>query len=410
MRHAALQPKSVEKTSVKLAVSVFCPSTRDALEFYAEHEGKTEWRGTADFARFITKLWHVLNVKTCSKGSRKRDFSMEPVRTSWDWQLQYLKDVAHFFTQWELSGQPGLTHETFQAVQHTCLAVAECAVYLLEVKGFDVVLLGHLQSDPIESRFGWLRQMSGANYYISTKQVVDSDRKIRAVSLLKFSGVSLAEIDAAIQHGKTKTGSGYSEEDKVADDIADQLTYDHLPETSDMNIIYYVAGYIARSVFRTTKCTSCKEALSEEGTADVMECDAEHLPYSATTFFDTVNRGGLKKPTDFTFQLTCHCWTVYQEIRDNSKLSGTLLGTRSQSVLFYKVMDRATCHHSVVNCGLNNYFCFDGHDLTKFVVQKFFNCVAKNLVKLMSNQTNASQPERSRKINKLSSKSTDAST
>jgi len=40
LRQATLQPKSTEKTSMKLAVSVFCDSTRDALLFYSEHEKK----------------------------------------------------------------------------------------------------------------------------------------------------------------------------------------------------------------------------------------------------------------------------------------------------------------------------------------------------------------------------------
>lgn len=44
---AALQPKNIEKVSVKLATSVFSESTHDALHFYATNEGQTEWLGTA---------------------------------------------------------------------------------------------------------------------------------------------------------------------------------------------------------------------------------------------------------------------------------------------------------------------------------------------------------------------------
>ena len=44
---SVLDPKSIEKTSVKLAVSIFCESTRDALQFYAIQEGKTTWTQTA---------------------------------------------------------------------------------------------------------------------------------------------------------------------------------------------------------------------------------------------------------------------------------------------------------------------------------------------------------------------------
>ena len=67
---------------------------------------------------------------------------------------------------------------------------------MIEKLNFKFVLLGQLQSDPIESRFGWLRQLFSANYIISIKQVLDSERKIRALSLLKFSRFSLSDIDA----------------------------------------------------------------------------------------------------------------------------------------------------------------------------------------------------------------------
>jgi hypothetical protein len=98
--------------------------------------------------------------------------------------------------------------------------------------------------------------MSGANYYTSTKQVLDSDRKIRAVSLLKFSGISLTEIDAAIQCENSLKTIGSAINEHTADDVVEQLTCQHLPDISDLNVIYYVAGYIARSVCRITRCDS----------------------------------------------------------------------------------------------------------------------------------------------------------
>ena len=93
--------------------------------------------------------------------------TMDPVtvRSSADWKLQFLREFAEFLERWQQSGQPGLTRETFLAICQTCLSVADCASYLLDMLGFSYVLLGHLQSDPIEARFGWLRQLSGANYW-----------------------------------------------------------------------------------------------------------------------------------------------------------------------------------------------------------------------------------------------------
>ena len=113
-------------------------------------------------------------------------------------------------------------------------------------RGFSFVLLGNLQSDPIENRFGWLRQLSGANYYTSMRQVLDSDRKIRAVSLIRFSGFTLTEIDNAISASQPLTPAA----DSTADALVESLNFQNWPSDSDMNIIFYISGAIARSVFR----------------------------------------------------------------------------------------------------------------------------------------------------------------
>jgi len=82
LKLAALNPKSIEKTSIKLAISVFCESTRDALYHYATHEGKSKWKsGSANFISFIIKLWNVMNVKSGTKGKHKRNVTMDPVRS-----------------------------------------------------------------------------------------------------------------------------------------------------------------------------------------------------------------------------------------------------------------------------------------------------------------------------------------
>ena len=93
---ATLQPRSIEKTSVKLAVSVFCESTRDAVQYYAAHDGRPTWATTADFITLLLKLWNVLNVKTSCKGKQKRDYTMDPVRSSLDWKLVFLWEFADF--------------------------------------------------------------------------------------------------------------------------------------------------------------------------------------------------------------------------------------------------------------------------------------------------------------------------
>jgi hypothetical protein len=337
---------------------------------------------------------------------------MYPIQSCDDWQLYFLQEFALFIERWEQSGSPGLTKETFLAIKHTCLAVKECTIYLINQRGFDNVLLGFLQSDPIESRFGWLRQMSGANYFISMRQVLDSDRKIRAVSLLKFSKFSLSEIDEII-----KSTNSFAEDSEnsttndvnntITDNICHSLTYNQLPTTSDANIIYYISGYIGRSVCRITKCDDCRDILTDHNKADLEQPHLEDgvIPSNSSNLFQSINRGGLKPPTEFAYTLTVHCWRIYEEIRSTDSLLKQFLQVKMHRNIFYEIMDRATCHDCVIDYGLNNTMCVRGHNITKFVCDRFFNCVAKNLVKHLTIKANPNEAQaKKRKIDKLTSK------
>ena len=296
----------------------------------------------------------------------------------------------------------GLTRETFLALRHTCLALADCAAFLLDRLGFNFVLLGRLQSDPIESRFGWLRQLSGANYYVSMWQVLEGDRKIRALSLLRFSEFSLSEIDEAIQ---SETSSAQLASDNTADTIVDALTYTHCPSCSDANTIYYVSGAIARSVVRTTKCDNCKELLINTDEHEELHLD-DVCDYDVSTFLDAVNRGGLCRPSDYTFTLAVHCWRVYDEIKVTDELKKLLLAADNQRCLFMKVMERATANKLNDSLLAFGNYCTAGHDLQALIVQRFFNCVAKNLAKELTSSANADRDTttKKRKIAKLTSK------
>jgi hypothetical protein len=398
-----LAPKNIEKTSAKLATSVFNESTRDALRFYAVNEGKAEWSGTAEFIALILKLWNVMNVKFSMKGKFKHDCSMDPIRRVDDWKLEFLTECADFLQSWEASGKPGLTRETFLALRQTCLSLRDCAIYLLSQHGFNYVLLGRLQSDDIESRFGWLRQLSGANYYVSMRQVLESDRKIRALSLTKFSGYSLAEIDEGIDSQSSAVEK--SVDTSTADFIADTLTYQTWPTASDASIIYYVSGAVARSAVRSTRCDQCKSLLTDPEQIEPIQLDEGlALDYSAAAFLDAINRGGLSKPSDYTFTLCVNSWRVYKEMQSSAELTSRFLSSSNQRSIFLQVMDRATTTDGVLLAEEN--FCVKGHDLKTLIVRRIFNCLAKNLVKDLTNKATTATDETGkirRKISKLSS-------
>ena len=59
-------------------------------------------------------------------------------------------------------------------------------------------MLGKAQPDHIEKGFSWIRQMTGAYYFISMRHLTESDKKMKTITLLKFSGFSLRSVDDKI--------------------------------------------------------------------------------------------------------------------------------------------------------------------------------------------------------------------
>ena len=65
-------------------------------------------------------------------------------------------------------------------------------------------------------------------------------------------------------------------------------------------------------------------------------------------------------------------------------------------------MDRAACVQTYGHQPIDNNVCASGHNLNTLIVERFFNCVAKNFAKDLTNKANSGQPAKKRKIDKLS--------
>jgi len=99
-----------------------------------------------------------------------------------------------------------------------------------------------------------------------------------------------------------------SDIDATADIITAILTLNVKPSASDENIIYYVSDAIARSTVTSTKCDHCRESL-------ISSYVDEELDLPSADFLNSINRGGLVKPTDFVYNLVQHCWRMFEEVR-----------------------------------------------------------------------------------------------
>ncbi len=81
------------------------------------------------------------------------------------------------------------------------------------------------------------------------------------------------------------------------------------------------------------------------------------------------------------------------------------LASSCQRSLFCKVIDRASYTGNFADQFQGEDVCTSGHDMIPLISKRFFNCVAKNFVKELTNTANQQpgQSVKKRKLAKLSS-------
>ena len=149
---------------------------------------------------------------------------------------------------------------------------------------------------------------------------------------------------------------------------------------------------------RCNKCEHCKEALTCTDTdLEPLQFD-ESSDYKASTFLDDINRGGLSRLSEYTLMSALQCWRGELSRPSSRRQISPLSSCR----LHRKIMDRAMDGHTLL---VEDNYCFKGHDLKTLIVRRFFNCVAKNLVRELTTKVNlqSSNPSKKRKLSKLQS-------
>ena len=90
----------------------------------------------------------------------------------------YMEKFSKWVEEWKLEFPDfGLSSPTFTALLHTVKAVKELCEFLLECdNGIEYILLGFLQQDYLEGRFGWYRQLAGGNYFCAVLQFLQAEK------------------------------------------------------------------------------------------------------------------------------------------------------------------------------------------------------------------------------------------
>ena len=286
--------------------------------------------------------------------------------------------------------------------------------YLLDEKNLDFILLGFLQSDALEGRFGWYRQSSGANYHISVLQVVQSEKVIRTRSLID-QGFNMSEVKEIFS--STTTGETIkSEADFLTDNLniqMENIQFHKEIQQEDQSIIYYVAGAIVRIVLKKTKCEKCREFLC----AGNMPLNSEHIQDNEVRkeFTAQMSRGGLLKPSDIVYITCIHAYFYFRSIKNNSEVHDFLLNSSEPRSVFSKsfvdILNGSTVLESIIKAECSNGLSFSQY--LPNLLNALFNVMAKNEVseindkihvaKKRERNTDEKSCSKKRKIKKLKS-------
>ncbi|XP_049269019.1 uncharacterized protein LOC119382267 [Rhipicephalus sanguineus] len=314
LRHAytlsrkALFPTDIEKQNVKLALQVLNETVPPALREIGNKHNLYHVEGTAMFIEIITKWWKVVNVKTPSKGARLRDEFQEPVFSVEDRKIDFLYNFLDWMEEWKKRTKDcdsgTLTKETHAGLHQTTQGLIEIVRYCLDELKLSYVLLGKIQTDCLEDRFGKYRQLAGSHYHVSIRQVYECENKLRLQSTLPT----------------VATSRSVSEEDEEWQDLDGEanclrpkcnvvVTEETLTKMKDIiPVLVYVAGYAVYAALKKLKCQKCREALTLNKAISVSVADKHY------DLIRAMDRGGLVHPTMFVVNAVAHNYAVVEQL------------------------------------------------------------------------------------------------
>ncbi|XP_042896693.1 transposable element P transposase [Parasteatoda tepidariorum] len=212
----SLFPNHLERQDVQTALKLFDDKLIPALQMSKSKIGE-DLVGTMHFIDIFSKWWKIINVKAPEKGKHKRNLYCDPVIGATCHIVQFLEEFCLWLQEWKNLPSPyfakpnsrcgKLSKETLFALLHTTRTLINLITYLFKEHKPSYILLGKFQTDCIEARFGQYRCMSGGNYHIGVSQVLESERKLKLLSLmtLKCNKMGTFQIKSFLEAVKDAT-------------------------------------------------------------------------------------------------------------------------------------------------------------------------------------------------------------
>lgn len=377
----ALFPSSLERQNVRFVLQIFNNALAEGLEIAGSKYPLPHISSTAEFIRIMSRWFEIMNVGQIFKGKHKLNPYQEPLTADEsDIKVAFLNNFIDWLKNWE-NCKPStgfFTRETLLALKHTSYAVLELTRYCCQELGMKYVLTSKLQTDALEERFGRYRQLAGSQYHISVVQLYESEMKLRLQSFLPLTLNSS-------RHGKLSVSpiENIAFEDRVSENDSESSLMDKISvmekDLTSLNDILpclaYVAGYCAHSVLKKLSCSHCRDNLVIDRDLEVDE---------ALVLIKSLDRGGLKYPSNVTLTVICHSYIIISKLL-----------SREHEGEFLKLPNQRTAACNVIFEVLSDkeefaidYDCPNGHEpegTCKMIIWASCNIFLKNYCKKVNN-------------------------
>lgn len=173
------------------------------------------------------------------------------------------------------------------------------------------MLLGKFQTDKLEGRFGKYRLLSGSNFHVSVTQILESEKKLKILSLLKLksSKYGVFSISQFALEDEKNISSDFNSFDVSPFleilDKSDSVSVNN----EEYNSLFFIAGYCTHSLIKYTKnCENCKKLVSSNEEFFVEFSDKK---ISISEYLIHLTRGALKTPSEFVFLFVIDCFKIF---------------------------------------------------------------------------------------------------
>ncbi|XP_055928711.1 uncharacterized protein LOC129959843 [Argiope bruennichi] len=342
----ALEPNNLEKQNVKLVLKIFNKFIPESLMNLGEKYEFPHYKETAEYIRIINRWWDIVNVKTPFTGIRENNVYKKPLTSSeTDKRYKFLDVFLNWLEDWKnMKCDTGmLTKETYSALFMTTYALKEITKYCQEEFEMKYILPGKFQTDNLEARFGLYRQMAGAQYHVSLRQVFESENKLRMHCILKICLKSNKH--GNLELFREAVGENWEEFEKSISEKLPVfnilLTEEDFKKSEDvLPVLVYLGGYCVHTVLKKLKCSICKKFLTNEKELDC-----------STSLIQNLSRGKLLYPKK------CIVNYLAAEIIFNSLVNEEQIHDYGECISGHKPENvYRMIIWSAVNSLLNNYF------------------------------------------------------